>query len=220
MSDFNEMAKVAGFDSPEAMFAGMAAMQKQIAAMEGAAAQVPAEKPAPTTVTAATPPARPRRNLTGLKAEHAKETTRLRTRLDGEVARRKRAETQINAQAAEMEFRTAAARAGVQDVDYAMMVFSRGLDGKTDAELAEVDEAAFFTDLREKKPYLFGEVLLAVTTGTDANGAPAPGPGKVAEASAGSGVPNHRDSSRADYSARLAALGLQNPGAGTPLGGM
>jgi hypothetical protein len=83
-------------------------------------------------------------------------------------AQRKNEELENRMAAAEvgMQLRGVAHTAGIKDVDYALHLFEKELGSKTQEQLATFDEAAFFTGLRTKHPYLFGETITPATTGT------------------------------------------------------
>jgi hypothetical protein len=74
-------------------------------------------------------------------------------------------ERQREADRAEHELRIVAVQAGVKDVDYALSLLQRELANKTDTQLKEFDEEAFFKiDLRKKRPYLYETTEEPVTT--------------------------------------------------------
>lgn len=122
--------------------------------------------------------------------------------------RRFKAERQ--AAEAEMLVREAAARVGVRDIDYAMRLMTRDLQGKSEKDLAEFSEEGFFSGLREGHPYLFGEVSRPATTGNGAGAAQGspPNPGAAQQGAAQGGKVDVRTMSQEDYRKHLASRGL------------
>lgn len=79
---------------------------------------------------------------------------------------------------ANMALREAAILAGCQDPGVAVYLLERDMEGKTEDDLKSFDEKKYFADLKEKKPFLFGEVTKPATTGHSQAAAPqAPRPG-------------------------------------------
>ena len=111
----------------------------------------------------------------------------------------------------EMQLRESAIASGINDVDYAVRLLNRHVEGKSEEELKDFDESKFFTGLREQKPYLFGEVVKPATTGT-AGGTvpPAPKPGAAAATAAKNGQIDARTMSQQEYQEHLRKRGL-NP---------
>lgn len=129
--------------------------------------------------------------------------------------RRRDAQRQLAAKEAEMELREVAIQSGIRDVDYSIRLLTRHLHGKSEAELAEFDEKAFFSGLREERPYLFGESVLPANTGsTLANGGEepaAPGPDQSHKIEAESKQFDARKASPEEIAARYKELGLRQP---------
>jgi hypothetical protein len=121
------------------------------------------------------------------------------------------AQAEADAVRAEMHLRTIAASAGVQDIDYAITLFSREVERLTPEEAATFDEKVYFDGLRKTKPLLFGEAVLPATTGTGMGGAPMPPkPGAVAAQNAQNGRVDARKLDPRAYAAELAKRGI-NP---------
>ena len=80
---------------------------------------------------------------------------------------------------------------------------------KTEAELKAFDENKFFDELREKQPYLFGETVRPVTTGTGGKEPPAPTPGTVHKSSATNGQVDVKKMNRQEFDAHLQKMGLR-----------
>ncbi len=136
--------------------------------------------------------------------------TELHKKLRQESSSRRKLGRERNALEAEMLIREAAARVGVKDVDYAMRLLTRDLEGKTEEDLKTFDEGKFFEGLRKPHPYLFGETTQPATTGNNAGSAPtAPNPGAAAGAAASGGQVDARTMDRKDYLEHLKARGLQ-----------
>jgi hypothetical protein len=102
------------------------------------------------------------RKIAKLEAEKARDTRKWRTERD----RRKSLESQLQAKDAEIALREIAVRKGVKDVDYALRLLVRENKGKSEEECAQFNEGEFFDGLRDKSPYLFGEIEVPATTGT------------------------------------------------------
>jgi hypothetical protein len=102
-----------------------------------------------------------------------------------EARRRRDLQRQLDASQAKAELEKAAIQCGVKDVDYAVALLLRNLEGKDETALSAFDESKFFEGLRGSHPYLFGEAVKPATTGT-AGGTPppTPKPGQVAGATA------------------------------------
>ena len=103
-----------------------------------------------------------------VKSEQDKDVATRKWR--AERNRRKVSERRNDALQAQMELQRVAMLAGVTDVDYALRLAWREMDGKSMEELAKFDESAFFEGLRKSKPYIFGEIEVPATTGTAGNG--------------------------------------------------
>jgi len=133
----------------------------------------------------------------------------LNRRLAAEVKLRKDLQRELDAKDAEMSLREAAVAAGVKDVDYAVRLLTRKLDGQDEAALKDFDESKFFTGLKDSHPYLFGEMIRPATTGTGVGTAPsAPKPGAAAQDQAKSGAVDVRKMSKEEFNAHLAKRGL------------
>ena len=114
-----------------------------------------------------------------------------------------------------MSLREELYRAGVHDVDYALRLLTRQLEGKSEEEIGAFDRDAFYKGLRTEKPYLFGETVAPATTGTNGSTpdgfAPAvPAPGGAAVEQAQRDQFDARKAKPNEIVDRLRALGL-NP---------
>lgn len=119
-----------------------------------------------------------RRASSELEKEHAALTRRLdserKARL-GEERKRKQLQHQLEEREVDAALRQAAWTSGItrdDDVDFAVHKIRRELAAMTDDQLQAFDEKAWFTKLKEQRPYLAGEVVQPVTSGTGAGGAP------------------------------------------------
>ena len=138
-----------------------------------------------------------------------KEREDLNRRLKYEADKRKELQKAIDAKEAEWELRQSAIFAGVKDVDYALRLLTRDLDGKTEEELKAFDESKFFVSLKDKHPYLFGEVVRPATTGTGINGTPSgQSPADIAAKNAANGKFDAMRASPEEYKEHLRRLGL------------
>lgn len=142
-------------------------------------------------------------------------------------AKRRELQSQLDAKDAEMALRSECYQHGVKDVDYAIRLLTRQLEGKSVEEIGKFDRPGFFTGLRSEKPYLFGESVAPATTGVDpsvkpagalAGGAPAtpgaapatPAPGAATVADVAAKKFDARKAKPEEVQARLRELGL-NP---------
>lgn len=119
------------------------------------------------------------------------------------------AQAQVDAVKAEMQLRTIAASVGVQDIDYAITLFSREVEKLSLEQAEKFDEKAYFEGLRKSKPLLFGETVMPATTGTGAGSAPTPPkPNQVVAQTAMNGRVDARKMSAQDYQAHLRKMGI------------
>ena len=144
---------------------------------------------------------------------------RISQKLTSLIKENKRLQRQLDAKDAEMELRLTATRAGVRDVDYAVEMLHRKVQGKSAEELKGFDESRFFNDeLKKTAPYLYGAESQPATTsaGADAaGGAPKPADSTAAAATAAaSKMLDARKMPREDYDAWLRKNGLTNPALG------
>lgn len=98
------------------------------------------------------------------KFQRAQEQSEARFR--DEQKRRRRAERERDAIQARSALERIAGRVGVKDTDYAITLYERHCQGKTEEELGKMDEEAFFSGLRKSHGYIFGETVVPATTGT------------------------------------------------------
>lgn len=127
-------------------------------------------------------------------------------RAEQEHQRKRDTQRRLEAAQVDAEIRETAVRLGVKDVDYACTLLRRELKTKTEDELRTFDETKFFTELREKTPYIFGEVIKPATTG--------PGAGKEPVLPNKTPVQEKFDARKAtpeQIQARLKQLGLKPP---------
>lgn len=212
LSEMEEQAKAQGFTSLQDMFATIAALKKGRAGADGRGEEGSREGDQPATREAEREQqrARPRseaRALRELERERNARESERRQRLS-EERRRKDLERRLEAEQGERALREQAIMAGVKDIDYAVTLLRRSIDGKTEEELKGFDEGKFFSDLREKHPYLFGEVVRPATTGTGSRAPSAPAPGQVTRGAAESGQVDARKMNDAEFRAHMARRGL------------
>jgi hypothetical protein len=216
ISEMESQAQANGFSSMQDMFATIAALKSGNKANSSAQRNSPKEtdQDAPESRTnsstrAAAPASTKEQARWAREAERARKEaeTERRGRISAERGR-KAAEQSRQAIQAEMAIREAAILAGAKDVDYAVTLLRRSIEDKTEAELASFDEAKFFDEMREKQPYLFGEVVRPVTTGTGGKEPPAPRPGVVNQATAQSGQIDAAKMNDKDFREHLRKRGL------------
>lgn len=144
-----------------------------------------------------------------------REKDALARRMTQEARQRKALQAALDAKDAEMSLREVAVKTGVRDIDYAVRLLTRHLEGLSEEEIAKLDggkgfdEAKFFEGLRGSHPYLFGEVTKPATTGTGAgNAPPPPKPGAAAQAQQEGNKTDARKMSREEYQELLRKRGL------------
>jgi hypothetical protein len=142
------------------------------------------------------------------RAQKEREAER-RNRLH-EERRRKDAERRAEALEAEMAIREQAIMAGVKDVGYAVHLLRQNIEGKTADELKGFDEVKFFDELRGKQPYLFGERVVPVTTGTGGKGTEPtpPKPGQTMSGQAAAGQVDAKKMNNKEFNEHMAKRGL------------
>lgn len=173
------LAQKAGYGSTEEFVQALAGLKNPPPPAAAPPAQTPPAQEQPTgdfsqdellaQKNARREQARYERQLGNLQRER----DTLASKLSDETRSRKTLQEALDAKDAEMALREAAVSVGVKDVDYALRLLTRELEGKSEAEMAQFDERAYFTSLRQSKPYLFGEVVQPATTGTGSSSAPA-----------------------------------------------
>jgi hypothetical protein len=110
-----------------------------------------------------------------------------------------------------MALRETAVVKGVRDVDYALRLLQRELEGKDEQALATFDEGKFFENLRASHPYLYGETVVPATTGTGVGAAPsAPKAGAVQAAQGAAGNKDARSLSQDEFQKLLRARGFSS----------
>lgn len=111
----------------------------------------------------------------------------------------------------------AAIRAGVKDIDYAIVVMTREISGMTKKQReAGFDEVEYFSKtLRKTHPYLYEAATVPVTTGPGGAAPPVPRDQQnqqTQQAGAnGAGAKDAREMTREEFDKTLRAAGLQNP---------
>lgn len=194
--------------------AGFSSMDEALAAMANARATP--QKPTPQAQPPQSkPPVEQQARSAGGNDKQAQRAAREREQLAKkfaqEQAQRRRLQRTLEAKEAEYALRETAVSKGVRDVDYALRLLQRELEGKDETALAAFDEAKFFDGLRAERPYLFGETVIPANTGTGVGGAPvAPKAGAVTQAQGASGKVDARSMKGEEFAARLRQLGL-NP---------
>lgn len=210
------LAQKAGFGTTDEFVQALAALKNAppAAAQPPAPAAPPALEPTDEGVSpeemlkqknARREQARYERHLQNLQRER----DQLASKLTEETRARKTLQEALDSKDAEMALREAAVSSGVKDVDYALRLLTRELEGKSEQEMSQFDERAYFTNLRQSKPYLFGEVVQHATTGTGSSSAPAaPKPASVV--ANGNGRVDAMKMTQAEFQAELRKRNL-NP---------
>lgn len=227
MLELDAQAKRGGFGSWDEMMKAAAMAKKNGGSNRNTTQQVkaaPVAQPAPTPVPAqeARFVDRAARRAEKERERALEEVRRLNRARATEEKRRKDAEKRVEAMEAEMALRTAAIRAGVQDVDYALELLRRKINGKNVEELRGFSEDDFFVkELRSSHPYLYGvtdipanttapvEATKArVTTTVQAKPTSMPAPTN------GNSMMDARKLSPQEYTDLLQRHGIKNPMAG------
>lgn len=225
LAEMESQAKGAGFASMQDMFSTVAALKQGGAARNGQQGRQSGQSGHDRTVEAAAeqphrePNDRPndrgrgggskeqRRYEVQLDRERKAREAERRARIS-ESRARKAADARTDALEAEMALREQAIMVGVRDVDYAVTLLQRSIEGKTAEELKGFDEAKFFGELREKQPYLFGEVVRPVNSGTGGRAPATPKPGEVAANAAADAQIDARKMNSKQFDEHMAKRGL------------
>lgn len=191
MAELEKQAKELGYRSFDDMKAAMAAGATR---REAGTTRRTEERPARTTERTQERPTRtpertpardqqPARAQQAAAAEHPRYTKKLEqenarlieekkrlNRLRAQAEKReKAAQRELQASQAEVQLRMTAFGVGIQaeaDVDYALNLLRREVQGKTTKQLEALDERKFFEGLRETRPYLFGVETRPAETGS------------------------------------------------------
>ncbi len=205
--------KAAGFSSIDDAIAAMAAAKANTAKPAPAKA-APVQKAAEPEFyadeevqTAAQPQAQndAAKQMQRLQREREK----LAKQFAAEQAQRRKLQRTLEAKEAEFALRETAVSNGVKDVDYALRLIQRELEGKDEKALASFDETKFFGGLRQSHPYLFGELVVPATTGTGVGAAPsAPKAGSVQAAQGAAGRMDARSMSQEEFQKLMRSRGF------------
>lgn len=226
LADLDAKAVQAGFASHDDALKALASLQQK----KPAQPVVPTIQPQGAPTMSIKPKNDPAKEAERLRLEQARATddkSKMRKQWRVENRKNRELQAQLAAKDAEIALREECYRAGVKDVDYTIRLLTRELQGKTQEEIGKYDRNAFYEGLKKDKPYLFGETVVAATTGTGGevakkDGAPAPvngaagvppippTPGQAAVAEAGKNQFDARKASPQEISDRLRSLGL-NP---------
>lgn len=212
----DELAKAAGYESNADLVQALAKLK----------APAPAGTPAPAPAAAAPVPAPGEPAMTPEELARSKDSRREQSRYERQIEKvlgeRNRyaqsatewqrkardAQAETDAVRAEMHLRTIAAGVGLQDIDYAITLFSREVEKLTPEQAEKFDERAYFDGLRKTKPLLFGEAVLPAGTGPGGGAAPPPAPGTVTQRTVTNGKVDARKMSPQEYRAHLAKMGI------------
>lgn len=203
MTDLESKFKAHGFSSLDEAFEAMAALRNGGGA-PSTSSKVPAKAEAQTSAQAA---------QSGIDRKQYERLQREREqfarRYAQEQEQRRKLQRTLEAKEAEMALRETAVVKGVRDVDYALRLLQRELEGKDEVALSAFDEGKFFDALRGSHPYLFGETTVPANTGTGIGAAPsAPKAGTVTQAQGNAGLGDARKMSSDEFQKMLRARGL------------
>lgn len=202
LTDLDKRAREAGFASVDAMFS-----------------HVVKEPTKPAKPEIPEPPRAPLdRNDRKAMAQYQRDVERYRREAEKAKALADQAHRQardlqrkLHAREAQSELEKAAMAAGVKDIDYAVSLLKRSLEGKSEAELKVFDEGKFFDNLRTERPYLFGEMVRPATTGTGSSvPTTPPTPGQVEQRTGAAGQVDARKMKPEEYNEYLRRKGI-NP---------
>lgn len=202
MTELESKFKAHGFSSLDEAFEAMAALRNGGA--PSTSSKAPAKAEAQTSAQAA---------QSGIDRKQYERLQREREqfarRYAQEQEQRRKLQRTLEAKEAEMALRETAVVKGVRDVDYALRLLQRELEGKDEAALSTFDEGKFFDALRGSHPYLFGETTVPANTGTGIGAAPsAPKAGAVTQAQGAAGLGDARKMSQDEFQKMLRARGL------------
>jgi hypothetical protein len=165
------------------------------------------------------------REMSRLQRENRRlldEKRRLNRARAHEERQRRKLKRNLAAKDAETSLRIAAAKAGVQDVDYALHLLKNEMAGKKAEELQGFDESKWFSEtLRQKHPHLYAAETRPADTAPapGGNGGAAPTPGSKSPAQGDGGGSKRLDArkiTREEFQAELRKRGLTDPSAGMP----
>jgi hypothetical protein len=217
-ADLEARAKQLGFASLEEMFLAESTRQEQQKTKGDSTVTKPAAVTKPATkpvARPATPAAKPPASTADKRAQERwkAERERLNRVNAAETRKRKEAERTADALRAEISLREAAIRAGVNDVEYAMVLVRRELTGKTQDELKVFDESKFFDGLKVTKPVLFAVENRPANTSPQVKEQPpsAPKPATVVEQNPENKPVDVRKMTTAEYKAHLEKRGIRAP---------
>jgi hypothetical protein len=220
--ELEAQAKRLGFSSVEEMMKAAAQFKRSSKSGSPARPQATAsaqrQESKPAVVAPAPLEARPLdRSLRRSERDREKaleEVRRLNRARANEEKRRKDAERRLSAMEAEMTLRTAAVRAGVQDIDYALELLKRKVGGKTAEDLKTFNEDDFFAkELRSSHPYLYGitEQPANTSAGGAVREAPKPAVRPAVQAAPSNGAVDAKSLTPAEYQKLLSQYGIKNP---------
>lgn len=211
MTELEAKFKAAGFSSIDDAIAAMAAAKNAPAKTAAKASPAPKAVVAETEDDEVQATAQPQIGSDATKQlqKLQRERERLAKQFAAEQAQRRKLQRTLEAKEAEFALRETAVGKGVRDVDYALRLIQRELEGKDERGLAAFDEAKFFDGLRQSHPYLFGETVVPATTGTGVGAAPAaPKAGNVQAAQGAAGKTDARSMSQDEFQKLMRARGF------------
>lgn len=223
IAELDAQAKKAGYSTWEDMMKAATTMKKATPKVNVQRPAAPQAQQAQPQQTGAPNIERNARRAEKERERALEEVRRLNRARATEEKRRKDAERRLQAMEAEMTLRTAAVRAGVQDVDYALELLRRKINGKTADDLKTFSEDEFFVkELRSSHPYLYGVTDVPANTAAsvaakDAPKPPAPAgkptqmPAPSSNGTNGGSAVDARKLSPQEYTDLLQRYGIRNP---------
>lgn len=122
--------------------------------------------------------------------------------------RRRETDRKYDALQGDMALRESAIRAGVKDVGYVLHLLKEEVAGKTFGENEMFDEVAWFTKLRDDRPYLFGIEKVPASTAPSHE---EPKPKEPAEKPAHQNGKSAMEMTDAEFKAKMKELGVRDP---------
>lgn len=211
MTELEAKFKAAGFSSIDDAIAAMAAAKNAPAkaAPKAAPAKAVVEEVEEDVEAQTTAQPQGGSDYTKQLQKLQRERERLAKQFAQEQAQRRKLQRTLEAKEAEFALRETAVGKGVRDVDYALRLIQRELEGKDEKALAAFDEGKFFDTLRQSHPYLFGETVVPATTGTGVGAAPAaPKAGNVQAAQGAAGKMDARQMSQDEFQKLMRSRGF------------
>lgn len=160
IDELDAKARAVGFESHDDALKALAALKKPAPPV----VTTPIQGAHMPPKTSKNDPAADKARADAIRAQEDRVAERKKWRQENRKNRE--LEAALQAKDAEMALREECYRAGVKDVDYMIRLLTRELQDKSQEEIAAYDRTKFYEAQKKERPYLFGEVVVAATTGT------------------------------------------------------